>query len=135
MRRRTLFPGAVDAIVAAAVKRTAQTQTACRPARIAVLNDVSGLYSGHQSCGSVFAAEPAVADFGGRAPGVPVEVVFAGQQDKPDISAAAARRWLDLDDVGAILDVPNSAVVRAVAEFCLEKNKDFVGSPHAAAPP
>src|SRR5919107_1768221 len=128
MRRRTMFTCAAGTAAAAALPGLLRAQPAGRPVRIGVMNDMSGVYSDYQGRGSVVAAELAVADSGGRVAGVPVEVVFADHQNRPDIGAAAARRWLDLDGVDMILDVPNSAVALAVADLCREKNKVFIGS-------
>ena len=124
MRRRTLLAGTAGGIAAAA----AGARAAGRPVRIGVMNDMSGVYADYQGRGSVIAAELAAADIGSRVAGLPVEVVFADHQNKPDIGAAAARRWLDLDGVDVIVDVPNSAVALAVADLCREKNKIFIGS-------
>jgi branched-chain amino acid transport system substrate-binding protein len=125
MRRRTILAAAAGTM---AIPHAPCAQSGSKPVRIGVLNDMSGVYSDYQGRGSVVAAELAVADFGGRAADRPVEVLFADHQNKPDIGAAAARRWLDLDGVDMILDVPNSAVALAVAELCREKNKVFIGS-------
>src|SRR5829696_8491251 len=125
IRRRTILTGAS----AAAISGGARAQRAVgRPVRIGVLNDMSGVYADYQGRGSVVAAELAAAEFGGRVNGAPVEVVSADHQNKPDVGAAAARRWLDLDGVDMVLDVPNSAVALAVADLCREKNKVFIGS-------
>ncbi|MDO9712783.1 ABC transporter substrate-binding protein [Paracraurococcus lichenis] len=126
IQRRMLLAGAAGAIAAA--PGAARAQGGGKPVRIGVLNDMSGVYSDYQGRGSVVAAELAVADGDGRVAGRPVEVVFADHQNKPDIGASIARRWLDLDGVDMILDVPNSAVALAVAELCREKNKVFIGS-------
>ncbi len=123
IRRRTIL-----AAGATAIPEAASAQRAARPVRVGVLNDMSGVYADYQGRGSVVAAELAVADFGGRVNGVPVEVVSADHQNRPDVGAAAARRWLDLDGVDMILDVPNSAVALAVADLCREKNRVFIGS-------
>src|SRR5215217_2624808 len=125
IRRRTILAAAAAPPVAA---RAQQRPAGGRPVRIGVMNDMSGVYADYQGRGSVVAAELAVADFGGRVNGAPVEVVSADHQNKPDVGAAAARRWLDLDGVDMILDVPNSAVALAVADLCREKNKVFIGS-------
>ena len=125
IRRRTILAGAS----AAAFPVDARAQRgAGRPVRIGVLNDMSGVYADYQGRGSVVAAELAAADFGGRVNGAPVEVLSADHQNRPDVGAAAARRWLDLDGVDLVLDVPNSAVALAVADLCREKNKVFIGS-------
>lgn len=128
LQRRTLLAGAVGAMVAGMAPRTGLAQTAGPPVRVGVLNDMSGIYADYQGRGSVIAAEFAAADFGGQVNGVPVEILFADHQNKPDIGAAIARRWLDLEGVDMILDVPNSAVALAVADLCTQKNRVFVGS-------
>ncbi len=125
IRRRTILAATVAAAPGAP---SAQQRAAGRPVRIGVMNDMSGVYADYQGRGSVVAAELAVADFGGSVNGAPVEVVSADHQNRPDVGAAAARRWLDLDGVDLILDVPNSAVALAVADLCREKNKVFIGS-------
>ena len=124
IRRRTILAASAAAVVPGA----AGAQRAARPVRIGVLNDMSGVYSDYQGRGSVVAAELAVADFGGSVGGAPVEVLSADHQNRPDIGAATARRWLDQDGVDLILDVPNSAVALTVADLCREKNRVFIGS-------
>ena len=49
-------------------------------------------------------------------------------QNKPDIGAAIARRWLDVEGVDMIVDLPNSAVALAVSDIVREKNKVAIGS-------
>ena len=98
------------------------------PLRIAVLNDQSSVYADFQGIGSVIAAQMAVEDYGGKAGGRPVEVLSADHQMKADVGASIARRWIDLDNVQLILDVPNSSVALAVNEIVREKNKVLIGS-------
>ncbi len=38
-----------------------------------------------------------------------VEILSADHQNKPDVGAAIARRWIDRDGVDAVVDLPNSA--------------------------
>jgi branched-chain amino acid transport system substrate-binding protein len=54
---------------------------------------------------------------------VPIEIVSADHQNKPDIGAAIARRWFDLDQVDAVTDLVNSAVAFAVLEIAKTDNK------------
>ncbi len=68
----------------------------------------------------------AVEDFGGTVLGVPIEVVVADHQNKPDIAAATARAWFDTDRVDAILDVAASATALAAADIAKAKNKVIV---------
>ncbi len=99
-----------------------------KPIRIGVLNDQSSVYADFQGPGSVLAAQMAVEDYGGKAAGRKVEVVFADHQNKPDVGAAIARKWFDEDGVDMIADLPNSAVAFAVAEVARQKNKVMIGS-------
>jgi branched-chain amino acid transport system substrate-binding protein len=98
------------------------------PIKIGVLNDQSSVYADFQGPGSVLAAQMAVEDYGGKAAGRKVEVVFADHQNKPDVGAAIARKWLDEDGVDMIADLPNSAVAFAVSEVVKQKNKVMIGS-------
>jgi branched-chain amino acid transport system substrate-binding protein len=91
--------------------------------RIGVLTDMSGAYSSFSGPGSVTAAKMAVADFGGRVLGRPVEIVSADHQNKPDNAAAIANRWIDTDDVAAIVDIPLSGAALAVQEITRNKKR------------
>ena len=96
--------------------------------RIAVLNDMSSVYADYQGIGSVIAAKMATADYGGKAAGRAIEILSADHQNKPDVGAAIARKWLDTEGVEMIADIPNSAVALAVSELTRDKNKVFVAS-------
>lgn len=98
------------------------------PIRIGVLNDMSGPYADFQGPGSVLAAQMAVEDYGGKAAGRKVEVVFADHQNKTDVGAAIARKWIDENGVDVIVDVPNSSVALAINQIVKDKNKVFIGS-------
>jgi branched-chain amino acid transport system substrate-binding protein len=124
MHRRTLLAG----LAAATALGGRAARAEAPPLRIGVLNDMSGVYADYQGIGSVIAAELAVADFGAPPAGRAVEVLSADHQNKPDLGAAIARRWIDTEGVDMILDVPNSAVALAVAEIVREKNRVFMGS-------
>jgi branched-chain amino acid transport system substrate-binding protein len=82
--------------------------------------------------GSIEATRMAVEDFGSKAAGKPIEIIHADHQNKTDIGAAVARRWIDVDGVDAIVDVPNSAIALAVQEIAKEKNRVLLVS--TAAP-
>ena len=91
--------------------------------RLGVLTDETGVLSSASGEGSIEAARLAVEDFGGKAAGRPIEIIHADHQNKTDIGAAIARRWIDVDGVDAIVDVPNSAIALAVQELAKEKNR------------
>jgi branched-chain amino acid transport system substrate-binding protein len=96
--------------------------------KIGVLNDQSGLYADLAGQGSVSAAKMAVEDFGGKVGNVPIEVIFADHQNKPDVGSSIARQWYDADGVDVIVDVPTSSVALAVSQVTKDKNKVFLGS-------
>ena len=98
-----------------------------KPLKIGVLNDMSSVYSDYQGEGSVIAAKLAVDDFSKKL-GVPVEIISADHQNKPDVGASIARRWFDTENVDVIMDLPNSAVALAVVAVAQEKNKAVIGS-------
>lgn len=94
--------------------------------KIGVLNDQSGLYADLAGPGSVVAAKMAVEDFKPEKQGFRVDILVADHQNKPDIGAAIARRWFDVDNLDAIVDVPTSSVALAVSQIVKEKNKTFL---------
>ena len=91
--------------------------------KIGVLTDLSGPYEQNSGVGSVEAAKMAAEEFGNKVNGVPVEIVSADHQNKPDIGAAIARRWFDLEEVDVVTDLVNSAVGFAVLEIAKTNNK------------
>jgi branched-chain amino acid transport system substrate-binding protein len=115
-----LIAGVMGAI---SLLSSASAQQADKPVRLGVLNDQSGIYSDLSGQGSVAAARMAVEDFGGKVLGRPIEVIFADHQNKPDVGAALASRWYDIDGVDAIFDVPVSSVALAVQGVARERKR------------
>ena len=95
--------------------------------RIGVLNDMSSVYADFQGPGSVLAAQMAAEDFA-KTSKRKVEILSADHQNKPDVGAGVARRWLDVEGVDMIADLPNSAVALAVSDIVREKNRVMIGS-------
>ena len=83
--------------------------------KIGVITDLSGLYSDLSGQGSIIAAQMAVADFGGKVLGAPIQVVSADHQDKPDVAASKARDWFDTQGVDVIVDGVHSGAGLAVS--------------------
>lgn len=94
--------------------------------KIAVLNDMSGAYADPSGMGSVEAARMAVEEFGGTVAGAQIEIIFADHQNKPDVGAALANRWIDTEQVDAIADTPTSSVALAVQDITRQKNRAFL---------
>jgi branched-chain amino acid transport system substrate-binding protein len=101
--------------------------------KIGVLTDMSSLYADVSGPGSVEAAKLAVEKLGGKIAGVPVEVVSADHQNKPDVGASIAARWYDVDGVDVIVDVPNSSVALAVNEVARQRGKALIISGAASS--
>jgi branched-chain amino acid transport system substrate-binding protein len=114
---------ALAAALVAALAWAAHAQISDDVVKIGVLNDQSGLYADLCGPGSVEAVKMAVEDFGGKVLGKPIEVVFADHQNKADIGANIANKWIDVDKVDMIIDLPNTAVCLAVQKICQDKNR------------
>jgi branched-chain amino acid transport system substrate-binding protein len=104
-----------------------------RSIKIGVLNDASGPYSDNGGAGSVTAAKMAAEDFMQKHPDFKVEIIAADHQNKADVGAGIARRWIDQDKVDAIADVPNSAVGLAVNEVVRGTKAGLIASSAASS--
>jgi branched-chain amino acid transport system substrate-binding protein len=104
-----------------------------RSIKIGVLNDASGPYSDNGGEGSVTAAKMAAEDFMKQHPDFKVEIVAADHQNKPDIGAAVARRWIEQENVNAVADMPNSAVGLAVNEVVRGTKAALIASSAASS--
>jgi branched-chain amino acid transport system substrate-binding protein len=91
--------------------------------KIGILNDQSGVYADFGGKSSVEAARMAVQDFGGKVLGVPVEIVSADHQNKPDVAASIARQWYDTEKVDSIMELTTSSVALAVQGLSKDKKK------------
>jgi branched-chain amino acid transport system substrate-binding protein len=130
MRRLSIMAAVIAALASIA---GARAEFSDGVVKIGVLNDQSSLYADAAGPGSVLAAQMAVEDFGSIGPGIKVEVVSADHQNKPDVGSALTRRWLDVDGVDAILDVPNSGVALAVNEIVRGSRHAFLASSTASS--
>src|SRR6202008_506709 len=104
-----------------------------RAIKIGVLNDASGPYSDNAGEGSVTAAKMAAEDFTRQHPDFRVEIISADHQNKADVGAAIARRWIDQEKVDAVADVPNSAVGLAVNEVVRGSKAALIASSAASS--
>ena len=101
--------------------------------RIGVLGDQSGVYADLGGPGAVLAAQMAADDYGGKALGKPIEIISADLLNKPDVAAAIAGRWYDVEGVDAITDVPLTSVALAVQNISREKKKVLLITAAASA--
>ena len=96
--------------------------------KIGILNDQSGVFADSTGTGSTDAARMAAEDFGGKVAGMPIAIIAADHQNRPDVGAGIARKWFDLEGVDAIADLGNSAVALAVNEIARGQNKTILVS-------
>ena len=116
--RRSLLVGTSAAALAGS--RPARSQS--RPIRVGVLTDLSGPYRDTGGPTSVAAARQAMEDFAATGNAMPVEIVSADHQQKPDVAVAIVREWFDRGGVDAVADVNNSAIAFAVTELAQAKD-------------
>jgi branched-chain amino acid transport system substrate-binding protein len=96
--------------------------------KIGVLTDASGPFADQAGKGSLLAAQIAAEDFATEAPDYKVDVLLGDHQNKPDIGSGIVRKWVDEDNVNAVVDVPNSAVALAINDFLAEHHRTFLAS-------
>ncbi|HZR73129.1 ABC transporter substrate-binding protein [Bradyrhizobium sp.] len=116
------------ALAIAATSSAANAQISDDVVKIGVLTDMASLYADATGKGSLVAVQMAVADYGSKVKGKPVEVVSADHQNKPDIALSIARNWYDNEKVDAIFDVPTSSVALPISALTREKNKININS-------
>jgi branched-chain amino acid transport system substrate-binding protein len=68
----------------------------------------------------------AIADFGGKVNGKPIELVYADHQNKADIAASRAREWFDRDGVEVLIGGTNSATGLSMSQVAGEKHKVYI---------
>ena len=125
---KSLLAAAAASLALAASGTAANAQISDDVVKLGVLTDMSSLYADATGKGSVAAVEMAVADYGGKVKGKPIQVVVADHQNKPDVGVSIARNWYDNDKVDAILDVPTSSVALPISALTREKNKIHINS-------
>ena len=91
--------------------------------KIGVLDDMSGPYSENTGPGDLLAVRMAVADFGGRVLGKPIEIVSADMQNKVDVGVGIARRWYEQEQVDLIVGIPHSAIALGVVKLAEQTNR------------
>lgn len=116
------------ALLALSGQALAQNKISDNVVKLGVLTDMSGPYADNNGPGSVLAAQMAVDDFGGKVRGVPIEVIYADNLNKPDVGVNIARQWLDVDKVDALVDIASSGVALAVGDVAAERNKVILNS-------
>jgi branched-chain amino acid transport system substrate-binding protein len=101
--------------------------------KLGVLDDMSGPYAENSGPGDVLAVKMAIADFGGKVLGRPIELVSGDLQNKVDVGSQIARKWFEVDHVDAIFGLGNSAVALAVQQLAREKDKITIATVAASS--
>lgn len=103
--------------------QAAHAQASNDAVKIGVINDRSGVFADVTGEGSVIAARLAIADFGGKVLGRPVELLTADHQNKADVAAGTVRRWIDVDGVDAIVDGGSSGAGLVIQDIARERKR------------
>jgi branched-chain amino acid transport system substrate-binding protein len=123
MTRYMTFAAAALTAAALTFSGAAEAQISDGVVKIGVMSDLAGPYADLSGKGSVEAARMAVADFGGKVKGMPIEILSADHQNKPDVASSIARQWYDADKVDMITDLVTSSTALAVQQVAREKNR------------
>jgi branched-chain amino acid transport system substrate-binding protein len=110
--------------------RSAKAQAA-NTIKLALLCDFSGTYRDVTGPTELACIRQAAAEFANR--GFNVEVVFADNQNKPDVGSNITRAWIDRDGVDVVIDGGASSVALAVNDIIREKNKVFLNTSSATS--
>jgi branched-chain amino acid transport system substrate-binding protein len=128
MKPNILATLAATVLLAISAQAYGQAKISDGVVKLGVLTDMSGPYADNNGPGSVLAAQMAVDDFGGKVLGAPIEVIFADNQNKPDVGVSIARQWIDDQHVDALVDIAASNVGIAVGHLAQEKNRVVLNS-------
>lgn len=109
-----------------AVPFAASAQISGDVVKIGIMADQSGPYADNGGPGSVEAARMAIEDFGGMVAGKKIELVIADDQNKPDIGAAIAQKWVDEEGVDVIMGGSASSIALAIQKMMTEKQKPYL---------
>lgn len=107
---------------------SAHAQVSDDVVKIGVMSDQNGVYSYVTGRGTVEAVKLAIEDFGGKVLGKPIELVTGDDQNKPDLSAALARKWIDQEKVDVVLSGGGSATTIAILNVVKDKNRTLLAS-------
>jgi len=94
--------------------------------KIGYITYLSGLYADIDGQGGLESIRMAIADFGGKVNGKPIELVYADHQNKADIAASRAREWIDRDGVNVIIGGTNSATALSTNQVAGEKHIPYI---------
>ena len=122
--RRTVMGGLAAAPLA--MPGIVRAQSSSKPVKMGLLSDMSGPYRDVGGPGNHMAVSMAVQDFGGSVLGRPIEIMQADDQNKPDVSTALAREWIDTQGVDVLMDGAASSSGLAIQQVCREKKRIYL---------
>ena len=96
--------------------------------RIGFITDMSSLYADVEGKNGALAIQMAIDDFGGKVLGMPIELLTADHQNKPDIAATKSREWIDTQNVTLLFGGTNSGTALASAKVAAEKKRVYINS-------
>ncbi|GIZ52790.1 ABC transporter substrate-binding protein [Noviherbaspirillum aridicola] len=126
MNNRKWAYAMVSAAASASFAGAAQAQISGDVVRIGHITDMSGLYADIDGPAGAEAVKMAIADFGGKVLGKPIEFVSADHQNKADIAASKAREWFDQQGLDMLLGGSNSGAGLAMAKIASEKKRPYI---------
>ena len=94
--------------------------------KIGFITDMSSLYADVEGKNGARAIQMAMDDFGGKVNGMPIELLSADHQNKPDIAAAKAREWIDTQGLTMLFGGTSSGTALAMAKLAQEKKRVFM---------
>jgi branched-chain amino acid transport system substrate-binding protein len=129
--RRTLLKAAAALPAMGGLPWRSARAQAANTLKVALLCDFSGTYRDVTGPTELACIRQAAAEFANR--GFNIEVVFADNQNKPDVGSNITRTWIDRDGVDAVIDGGASSVALAVNDIVREKNKVFLNTSSATS--
>jgi branched-chain amino acid transport system substrate-binding protein len=117
---------AVSATALAAALAAQQAGAAESQVTIGFITDLSGLYADIDGKGGATAIQMAIDDFGGKVNGLPVKLLTQDHQNKADIAASTARKWIDTEGLDMLIGGTNSATGLAMNDVIKEKKRPYI---------
>ena len=122
MKLNALVAALAITFAAAASAQTANTG----PVKIGFITDMSSLYADIDGPAGGEMIKWAVADFGGKVLGRPIEVLTADHQNKADVASSKAREWMDKDNLALLVGGTSSGTAIAMSKVAAEKKRPFI---------
>ena len=126
MQARTVALSGMAMVGAIAATVALPAHAADDAVKVGLITDMSGLYADIDGQGGAEAIKMAIADFGGKVLGKPIEFVSADHQNKADVAASKAREWFDRDGVTLLIGGTNSATGLSMNTVAGEKKKVYI---------